>query len=90
MKKRWEQDGENYALHFEPFYEDIILAVLYKDADGDWYFKCELVGAEDEYISNSEICLHDVKLEVEERITDHYEGEKDYYQTLLNNFIGEN
>ena len=90
MKKFWKQDGDDYVLHFEPFYEDVILAVLYKDEDGDWYFRCDLIGTVSDYCLGSCLCLHDVKLEVEERISDHYEGQRDYYQSLLDDFNDNN
>lgn len=87
--KKWRHEYgniENLQLVFEPFYEEEIIAVLFKDEDGDWCYSSKLLNEEGMYLCSRDICEHDAKLELEEMIFNHYESERDYYQSLIDIF----
>ena len=92
MSKKWIQNGENYELHFDYCGDNRLLGRLYRDPDegehGDWCFLPEIDGVHRGVIASGRVGLHDAKLEVEERITTHFEVERDYYQAMLDEFIG--
>ena len=51
--KKWKHEYgniENLQLIFEPFYEEIIVANLFKDEDGDWCYSSELLSVDDMYL----------------------------------------
>lgn len=68
------------------FYEEIIVANLFKDEDGDWCYSSELLNEEGMYLCNRDVCEHDAKLELEDMIFEHYGSERDYYQSLIDMF----
>lgn len=89
--KRWRHEfgTEKLLLVFAPFYDEEVVAELFKDEDGDWCYTSELMNVDNEYLCNRDTSEHDAKLEVEECIYNHYEGERNYNQDLMDKFSGE-
>ena len=87
--KRWIHEQGNFEklqLIFEPFYKEEVVGELFKDEDNDWCYSSELLGINDTYLCNRDVCEHDAKLELEEMIFEHYGSERDYYQSLIDMF----
>ncbi|WES36041.1 hypothetical protein P0092_09285 [Ruminiclostridium papyrosolvens DSM 2782] len=73
-------------MYFRPFYDDEKVAELFKDEDGDWCYSSPVTDSTEEFVSDGNRCLHDVKIEVEDAIYKHYEDERNYYQDILDRF----
>jgi hypothetical protein len=88
MRKNWECKGDRLKLNFTPFYPESkeVVAEMFKGEDGDWYYTSSLLDDEDAYLCNANICEHDAKLEMEERIYGYYEGERNGFQELMDKF----
>jgi len=84
VKVNWvEQDGY-YELHFEPYYEDLIIAKLTPSKDGEWIYVSNLLNVEyDEIYAAS---LQEAKEEIENKVEEHYQDQANYYDELLEKF----
>nr|WP_308743226.1 hypothetical protein [uncultured Anaerocolumna sp.] len=85
LNKKWIEKEGILTLVFTPFCKDEVVAELWKE-DGYWLFSSHLTRDEAEYIGSDKMCEHDAKLDVEERIYSHYEGERNYYNDLMLRF----
>lgn len=86
MNKQWVDKGRKSVLVFAPYYEDENIAEVFYEEDGGWCYTSELLKAEAEYLGSDS--LEDVKEYVEYLIGSHFEGEINYYQEMLNKFLG--
>lgn len=88
MSKQWidNDNGNKSVLVFTPFYEDENIAEVLYEEDGGWCYTSELLKAEAEYLGSD--TFEDAKEEVESVIESHYESERNYYQELLDKFLG--
>lgn len=91
MNKKWVciKENEDYRLIFTPFDDDITVAKVYHDCDGDWTMVSELLGKVHEYFEESEISVDEMKEIVEEMVSEHYKDEAKYYQSLAELFEAE-
>ena len=81
---KWVENGDKWELHFEPFYEDEIIAIVYEEDDGDWYYDSKLLNADNEYLGSDN--LESAKVDIESLIEEHYQDEINYYSELLEKF----
>ncbi len=84
--KKWihcvgEDGHERHELYFSPFYDEDIVATLWKDCDGDWYYDSELSDVAGCYVLSESI--DDIKCEVESDILQQLECQVDYLKTLI-------
>lgn len=87
--KYWRTEDNKKVLIFTPFYDEEVVAEIFKDEDGDWCYTSSLLNESDMYLCERDICEHDAKLEVEEMIYGHYQDERDYFQDMMDKFSGE-
>lgn len=86
MNKKWVKEGNKSILIFTPYYEEEKLAEVFYEEDGGWCYSSSLLDATAEYLGSD--TLEDAQEEVEYMVETHYEGEINYYQELLNKFLG--
>jgi len=87
-KVKWINNNNIWELHFEPFYEDEILAIVYQtedSVDDEWFYESGLLLADDDYFEEDN-SLEYTKTRIEERIEEHYQDVINYYTSLLENF----
>ena len=80
----WVQNDDKWELHFEPYYDDEIIAVIYQDEDGDWYYDSNLLKRNYNYLDDEG--LEEAKAYMERIIKNHCQDEANYYTELLQKF----
>lgn len=87
MNKRWELIDENmWDLIFCPYYDEEIIATVYKDGEGDWCCTSKLLKMKDDFIDYGYVTCDDIKNYISDRIKEYYLDEIDSYKELLNLF----
>lgn len=84
--KRWEDKDNDHTLYFEPYYDEEEVAYIFQDKDGDWWFTSKLLQEDGAYLCDSEVCLQDAKLQIEEYILNYYESEIEASKELMDRF----
>ena len=84
MSKQWLEEIDKNILYFTPFYEEVRLAEVFYEDDGDWCYSSDLLDVSNEYLDSDS--LEEARKEVEDLIEEHFEDEISYYQLLLNSF----
>lgn len=85
MNKRWVKEDGGYTLYFTPFDDEIELARIRTDEDGDWFFRSgEVSDGSKEWMGESS--LNEAKEKAERWVEAHYTDERNYYQGLLDKF----
>ena len=84
--KKWVEESGDYVLFFTPYYEEERIATITFDTedDGSWCYCSGLLNADMDCLDSDTI--EDAKEEVESRVANHYEGERNYYQELYDRF----
>ena len=81
---KWIENSNKWELHFEPFYEDEIIAIVYEEDDGGWCYDSKLLNSDNEYLGSDG--LESAKADIESLIEEHYQGDINYYIELLEKF----
>lgn len=84
MNKRWVEEDGAHILYFTPFYEELEIARITPDEDGDWCYSSPETKAEFDYLYVK--TLDQAKNKVECMIAEHYQDEINYYQELFDKF----
>lgn len=80
LKWKYDESSDSYDLYFRLFYDDEIVATIAdKGADG-WEYTSKLLDNEGFLDSDN---LEDAKEEMLDIIGEHYQGEINYYEELL-------
>lgn len=89
--KEWKYNeaSNTWELWFSPFYDSELVAELYKDEFGDWWFNSDVMELDEAYIDdfNDHECFEVIQMRVEERLHDYYIEEAEYYQTLARKLV---
>lgn len=89
MNKRWELvdvANEMWDLIFCPYYDDEIIATIYRDDEGDWRCTSKLLKMKEDYVDDSNVECNEIKDYISDRIKEHYIDEINYYKNLLELF----
>lgn len=90
--KRWTENNGRYELIFTKFYEDEVVATLYKDRENDWVCNSDTLKWNEEYLGIYHFEFEPiddigvVKMVVEDILLRHYLDESKYYEELARQF----
>lgn len=84
--KKWVENNGRYELHFDPFYEDIILLSFIQDKEAPtcWWYVSDVLKVEHDSICENN--LEEAKIVFEYMISSHYQNQISYYEDLLSKF----
>lgn len=84
--KEWKYNEARkvWELWFCPFYDEELVAELYKDDCGDWWIDSKVMDLEEAYIDdfNDHECLEVIQMRVEEMLYEYYMEESEYYKGM--------
>jgi len=83
--KRWDEEDGGYSLYFTPFYEDIQVARIWLNEDGDWLYSSSETHDDNEYLDLA-TTVDEAKREAERITEEHYTDERNYYEEMLRKF----
>jgi len=89
LNKRWELvdvANEMWDLIFYPYYDDEIVATIYRDNEGDWCCTSKLLKIKDDFIDYEYVTCDNIKNYISDRIKEFYIDEINFYKELLELF----
>jgi hypothetical protein len=85
-----EKDGagtEIFNLYLSHHYQEPkVVATLWRAPDGHWLYTCPLTNGVFEFLYDSEICEHDAKLYISEKVYEHFASEVKYSREIMEEF----
>jgi len=79
----WEEDGTEKILKFNPFNSPQIIARIFNDASGDWWYSSDLLRVRVEYLCKYDVLETNVKEMVCSMMKTYYMNKRNHYQELL-------
>lgn len=84
MSRQWLEELDKDILYFTPSYEEVRLAELFREENGELWYSSELLNIDMEYLGTGS--KEEARKEIEDLVVEYFEDEINYYKTLLKSF----